>query len=574
MRSLLSIFFSAPGARPWLLIAALLVATLVEGVGFATLLPLIGAAAESSASELSPLNRAVREFLSVLGLPLEVGTLLIVVVLVLVLRSLLRLAAMIYVGNATAVVTTGIRRTLIDTLLKVRWRFFVSQPLGRIANIASGEAMRAGRAFTLVAELLALLIQSAVMAVIALLISWQLALGAAVIGLLMTGSLATFVRSTRRTGRKQVFRTKDLLVYLADTLSNVKPVRAMAREDAFARLFERRIQRLHKTIRRQVINREAINNLQDVVMALALGVGFWIAYALLKVPVAEIVVLGIVLHRSVASIGKLQKAYQTALEMEASWHHCAQLIAEAAQDPEPNPGQLTPRFERAIAFERVCFAYDHHRVLDELDLEIRAGSLTVLTGPSGAGKTTLIDLVLGLHRPERGRILVDGVSLNDIDLIAWRRMIGYVPQETVLFHDTIRANLALGDDSFSDQELRAALEIAQAWDFVAALPDGLDTVVGEKGARLSGGQRQRIALARALLGRPRLLILDEVTSALDPETASEIARNVRELARHATVLAVTHRAEFLEIADRIYRIENGKAFLEERQPTPKVPQAV
>lgn len=574
MRSLLSIFFSAPGARPWLLIAALLVATLVEGVGFATLLPLIGAAAESSASELSPLNRAVREFLSVLGLPLEVGTLLIVVVLVLVLRSLLRLAAMIYVGNATAVVTTGIRRTLIDTLLKVRWRFFVSQPLGRIANIASGEAMRAGRAFTLVAELLALLIQSAVMAVIALLISWQLALGAAVIGLLMTGSLATFVRSTRRTGRKQVFRTKDLLVYLADTLSNVKPVRAMAREDAFARLFERRIQRLHKTIRRQVINREAINNLQDVVMALALGVGFWIAYALLKVPVAEIVVLGIVLHRSVASIGKLQKAYQTALEMEASWHHCAQLIAEAAQDPEPNPGQLTPRFERAIAFERVCFAYDHHRVLDELDLEIRAGSLTVLTGPSGAGKTTLIDLVLGLHRPERGRILVDGVSLNDIDLIAWRRMIGYVPQETVLFHDTIRANLALGDDSFSDQELRTALEIAQAWDFVAALPDGLDTVVGEKGARLSGGQRQRIALARALLGRPRLLILDEVTSALDPETASEIARNVRELARHATVLAVTHRAEFLEIADRIYRIENGKAFLEERQPTPKVPQAV
>lgn len=165
-------------------------------------------------------------------------------------------------------------------------------------------------------------------------------------------------------------------------------------------------------------------------------------------PVAEIVVLGIVLHRSVASIGKLQKAYQTALEMEASWHHCAQLIAEAAQDPEPNPGRLRPRFERAIAFERVCFAYDHHRVLDELDLEIRAGSLTVLTGPSGAGKTTLIDLVLGLHRPERGRILVDGVSLNDIDLIAWRRMIGYVPQETVLFHDTIRANLALGDDSF------------------------------------------------------------------------------------------------------------------------------
>ncbi len=557
MRKLLWIFFTAPGTRPWLLVLALLAATLAEGLGFATLMPLIGVAADSGAQDTSPLNRAVRSALAWLGLPLEVGPLLILVVAILVLRSALRLVATVYVGNAMATVTTGIRRRLIEHLLAVRWRFLVHQPLGRIANVASGEAMRAGRAFTLVAELLALAIQSAVMGAIAVLVSWKIALAAAVIGALITAALAIFVRGSRTAGRKQAFRTKDLLVYLSDTLGNLKPVRAMAREAAFARLFETRIRRLHKTIRRQVLNREGLNNLQDMLLAIALGSGFWVAWSIWRVPVAELVVVGIVLYRSVSSIGKLQKVYQTAVEMEASWYQAEELIAEAAAAPEPNPGRLPARFERAVALEAVSFAHGSHRVLERASLLVPAGSLTVLTGPSGAGKTTVVDLILGLHRPDSGRVTIDGVDLAEIDLLSWRRMVGYVPQETVLFHDTIRANLTLGDDSLDDTALEAALRTAEAWDFVAALPEGLETMVGERGARLSGGQRQRIALARALLGSPKLLVLDEVTSALDPTTASEITRNIRRLADRTTVLAVTHRPELLEVADRIWHVEGG-----------------
>ncbi len=557
MRKLLWIFFTAPGTRPWLLVLALLAATLAEGLGFATLMPLIGVAADSGAQDTSPLNRAVRSALAWLGLPLEVGPLLILVVAILVLRSALRLVATVYVGNAMATVTTGIRRRLIEHLLAVRWRFLVHQPLGRIANVASGEAMRAGRAFTLVAELLALAIQSAVMGAIAVLVSWKIALAAAVIGALITAALAIFVRGSRTAGRKQASRTKDLLVYLSDTLGNLKPVRAMAREAAFARLFETRIRRLHKTIRRQVLNREGLNNLQDMLLAIALGSGFWVAWSIWRVPVAELVVVGIVLYRSVSSIGKLQKVYQTAVEMEASWYQAEELIAEAAAAPEPNPGRLPARFERAVALEAVSFAHGSHRVLERASLLVPAGSLTVLTGPSGAGKTTVVDLILGLHRPDSGRVTIDGVDLAEIDLLSWRRMVGYVPQETVLFHDTIRANLTLGDDSLDDTALEAALRTAEAWDFVAALPEGLETMVGERGARLSGGQRQRIALARALLGSPKLLVLDEVTSALDPTTASEITRNIRRLADRTTVLAVTHRPELLEVADRIWHVEGG-----------------
>jgi ATP-binding cassette subfamily C protein len=179
-------------------------------------------------------------------------------------------------------------------------------------------------------------------------------------------------------------------------------------------------------------------------------------------------------------------------------------------------------------------------------------------GPSGAGKTTIADIILGLYAPDRGRVLIDDVPLAEIDLSSWRRLIGYVPQDLVLFHDTIQANVALGDPQIGEAEVRRALQMAGAWEFIAALPDGLRTHVGQSGAKLSGGERQRIALARALVCRPKLLVLDEVTSALDPRTEQQICANVRSLAGEVTVLAITHRPALLDIADRCYRVEAGR----------------
>jgi ATP-binding cassette subfamily C protein len=192
-------------------------------------------------------------------------------------------------------------------------------------------------------------------------------------------------------------------------------------------------------------------------------------------------------------------------------------------------------------------------------------------GPSGAGKTTLADIILGLYPPDKGRITVDGVPLTEIDLFSWRRLVGYVPQDLVLFHDSIQANVTLGDPQISRAEVREALQMAGAWEFIQALPEGLETGVGQSGTKLSGGQRQRIALARALVCKPKLLILDEVTSALDPHTEQQICANVRQLAGETTVFAITHRAALLEIADRRYRIENGRA--EEATAATAVPLA-
>ena len=173
------------------------------------------------------------------------------------------------------------------------------------------------------------------------------------------------------------------------------------------------------------------------------------------------------------------------------------------------------------------------------------------------------DLIIGLHRPQRGEVWIDDLPLGDVDIRAWREMIGYVPQETFLFHDSIMSNVTLGDDEIPPARVESALRRAGAWEFVAALPEGMDTVVGERGARLSGGQRQRIAIARALIRDPALLILDEATTALDPETEAGIAATMRRLAGKVTVLSISHQPAMKNAADIVYRIEGGAAVCEE-----------
>ena len=194
--------------------------------------------------------------------------------------------------------------------------------------------------------------------------------------------------------------------------------------------------------------------------------------------------------------------------------------------------------------------------MGEVDLVIPAQRTTALVGPSGSGKSTIADLLTGLLQPDSGEIEVDGHSLSASDLPAWRRGIGYVPQEVFLFHDTVRANLLWACPEAEESEVWQALERAAA-DFVRQLPKGLETEIGERGVRLSGGERQRLALARALLIRPKLLILDEATSNLDVENERRIQRALAELRGQMTIVIIAHRLSSIRNADQIVVVEDG-----------------
>jgi ATP-binding cassette subfamily C protein len=271
-----------------------------------------------------------------------------------------------------------------------------------------------------------------------------------------------------------------------------------------------------------------------------------------------VMVLVIALGRTFSFLGKVQKQYQKLVIAESAFWSMRQTIEAARQAEEPLATHgAAPSFEQGIRFQDVAFAYTDKTVLQQLSLDIPCGSLTALIGPSGSGKTTIIDLIIGLLQPQSGAVLIDGIALTSLDLKAWRRLIGYVPQENILLHDSVHHNVTLGDPAVSMEDVEYALRGAGAWEFTSSLPEGVHSTVGERGGRLSGGQRQRIMIARALAHRPKLLILDEATSALDPASEAAIRKTVENLRGELTILAISHQTGLVEAADRVYRLQQG-----------------
>jgi ATP-binding cassette subfamily C protein len=323
------------------------------------------------------------------------------------------------------------------------------------------------------------------------------------------------------------------------------------------------IRRTLMKLRRALITGEVaklgFNLGNEVVVTLLITVAAYLAYTSWNVTLPEIVVIGVIFLKINDIIAKVQKAVQQSVKYERSYERMVEQIALADAHRELNPGTHDPMLTDACRFEDVAFSHGEREIIRNVNIEIPARRITVLKGPSGAGKTTIIDLLIGLYQPQRGRITIDGVPLNEIDLFKWRRKIGYVPQELSLLHADVRENITFGDPDISDEMVHEALRQAEASSFVANLPDGLESSVGEMGGKMSGGQRQRISLARALVTSPEVLILDEVTSALDPVTEQDIVRNIAALRSRYTIVVITHRQAWTAIADRLYEVEGGEA---------------
>jgi ATP-binding cassette subfamily C protein len=290
-----------------------------------------------------------------------------------------------------------------------------------------------------------------------------------------------------------------------------------------------------------------------------------VALTRLAMPLDRVFLLILFFSRAMVNLSRVQKQYQAMVACESAFWSMRETIDRSQAQAEQHHGSARPELTRGISLRDVHFSYGEHPILDGVSLEIPAGSIVGIIGPSGSGKTSIADLVIGLLRPQQGDVWLDETPLAEVDMPWWRSAVGYVPQEMLLLHENVRVNVSLGDPEIDDHDVEAALRAAGAWEFVSRLDQGLETPLGERGARVSGGQRQRIAIARALVRRPRLLILDEATAALDPESERGIYDTVRSLKGQMSILAISHQRRLTEVADRIYQLEEGRICVSDGQ---------
>lgn len=553
-------FLSAYPIRSALMVFMLSVAGLLEGISVITLVPLLEIAADGgSGGDVSGVSVAIQGALEAIGVQATLGSLLVLIIGAITAKAIFLWLAMKQVGYTVAGVTLDLRLQLVRALLRARWRYFGSQPVGQFANAISSEAIRAASAYREACIVMAGVIQVLAYLVVSWLISWEVTIAALVTGTLLFFGLSRFVRMARAAGEQQTQLTKSLTGRLVDAVQGIKPVKAMARERLFWPLLEAEAEGLNRAHRRQVLASESLNLVQEPVVTLVLGVGLVALLTVTDRSFSAIVVLAFVFYRLMMHARTLQMRYQVMSVGESAFWSLRGEIDRATEAAEDHGGERRPRgLEEGLELSNVSFAYGDHQVLRDLSLRVPAGSFVALIGPSGSGKTTILDLVTGLRRPDKGQILVDGTPLDELDLRAWRRLIGYVPQEVFLFHDTVRQNVTLGDESIDDQQVERALRDAGAWEFIAERPEGIDAMIAPQASNLSGGQRQRLAIARALVSDPALLVLDEATTGLDAMTEAGIVDTLEALAGKVTVLAISHQHTLQRAASFVVELEGGR----------------
>lgn len=550
------------GARLWVALALLLLAGVTEGFSFLLLIPLLKLAqAGGGAIDTASLAGEASAFawLPAVSVPL-VGVLALLVGAA-VLQAGVSVARSMTLTRVLCDFTNAVRLSLFDAVGGARWARVMRNRAADTEHLLTGDVDRIQGAGFLLLSIVQTLVISACYAGLALLVSPAMTAFAAAVGLALFVAMGPLRRHSARFGEATSRNRQRQYRDVAEFLGGIKVAKAHNAEALYGRNMARTLRRMTRDTLDHARHSALGGAAFQIASTLAIVAFAWAAIVPLQLSLAQVVVLTVLFARLAPRFMVMQTQAQQLLVALPAYRHVREATDDHRRHAEPLDAAQTrelPQPRRVIALDGVTLRRGGEVVLDGVDLELPIGTATALVGPSGAGKSTLADLVAGLLHPDAGRLRLDDTRLREADLRAWRDRVAYVTQDVHLMHDTIAANLRLARPDADDDALREALRQAQALDFVASLARGLQTVVGEDGNGLSGGERQRLALARALLRAPALLVLDEVTSALDESNAAAIAAVVRALRGQVTVLAVTHATCLVEAADRVVTLDGGR----------------
>jgi subfamily B ATP-binding cassette protein MsbA len=420
---------------------------------------------------------------------------------------------------------------------------------------------------TVVTAALASLVQniSLMLVYVAILVglSWRLTLVALVCAPLLVLIVRPVVGRVRWRSREQADQRGELTSLVSELVGSIKLVRAYVAEafeaDRFRALADRYRKGVLRAQRYALLTSPVSEVFAGAVIVLIFAVGTRLALGDAAALSPEVLIAFIAVALRLMSPVKSVANYPTAMAGALAAADRVFEVLDLASEERDRPGEVPARFEQRIEYRGVAFSYNGQApVLECVDFQVQRGQVVAVVGPSGAGKTTLVDLLPRFYEPTRGDILMDGVPISQFTRISLRGLMGIVSQETILLNDTVLANISYGRSDFTLAQVQAAARAANAHDFVSQLPDGYQTLLGERGTRLSGGERQRIAIARALLRDPPILILDEATSALDMESERLVQEAIDRLMAHRTTFVIAHRLATVQHAHLIVVLAEGR----------------
>lgn len=556
----------------WVFLTAVLATLLfaaLDAFSFVLLIPFVATLFGQGVADAGRVTRMIEgtigRFVDLQGDPLvAIQGVIVLILVVFGLKNLFDFVRAYLMARVDQGVSRDLRDDVYDHLLELDLAFFGRTRVGQIISRLTHDVERLRSLITREGAKFVKSVFELIAAVYFMLfISWQLTLAAFVVipgTMIIWGPL---VKRLRRGDRRVMNMAGEVNSHIQETLSGIRLVKSTASEDHERKRFHALTQDYFATSVRTERLRALAAPLTEMLAAFGTVVLLWFGARLVLIDGSMtgalfigFLALSMKLYAPVKYMSKFPALVQPGL---VGAERVFEFLDSPVEIRDRAGAGTVATVETEIRYENVSFGYgDGEEVLSGVDLTVPAGSVVALVGPSGAGKTTIVDLLGRFFEVTSGRITIDGVDIRDLTIRSLREMLGIVSQETILFHDTIRANIAYGLEDISEAELIAAADAANAHPFIDRLPKAYDTLVGERGTALSGGQRQRIAIARALLRNAPILILDEATSALDTEAERLVQAAIDQLLNGRTVFVIAHRLSTIQRADRIVVVDGGR----------------
>jgi len=445
-----------------------------------------------------------------------------------------------------------------NAFFNARWHFFNTQSYGSILNTLTREIDCVRNAFVSVGRMLSEFMRAMFFLAVPVYISWEITSIAVVLGCIFVLPFMLLGKASYRLGKGNTVSSNKVMELLHESLGAAKVILGYGNHTKYKKRFnEVYSERCDFEIKSHVL-KNALPKIYEPFGWMAIIITMYISSEYFKLTIAEMGIIGYAFLRLLPMIGGFASIKHVIVNFYPSYEQVAYMNRLACENIQKTGSFVFDKIDDGIEYKGVGFSYPgHNPVLNDINITIKRGKVTAIVGESGSGKSTLIDLLIGFYEPDKGVILADKKPLQEFDIYSFRQHIGYVPQDTILFNDTVKNNLLWSNEEASEKEIIEVCKLANAHEFIMNLPELYNTVVGERGVKLSGGERQRIALARALLRRPELLILDEATSALDSRSELLIKSAIENIAHKTTLVIVAHRLSTIVNADSIYVLQDG-----------------